>query len=177
MFGLRYGEIEPGKPAGSARGIKMTDFEPGKAVRRGLTEANGIENSDSEPESDAGRACGIRKREIEPGKPAGSARGIKMTDFEPERPSGRATSGSDQEGPPGREQAGSQRKIVQLSENNYLCRNRITTNGRSAVGRFRKPAQRSQKQVNACGTRVRLWKKHGVGLAARTKSLSKCCAR
>ena len=89
VFGLRYGEIEPGKPAGSARGIKMTDFEPEKAVRRGPTGANGIEKANSEPESDAGRACGIRKREIEPGKPAGRARGIKMTDFEPERPSGK----------------------------------------------------------------------------------------
>ena len=50
----------------------MTDFEPGKAVRRGPTGANGIVKADSEPESDAG-----------------SARGIRLADFEPERPSGK----------------------------------------------------------------------------------------
>ena len=71
VFELRYGEIEPGKPAGRARGIKMTDFDPGKAVRRGPTGANGIEKANSEPESDAGRACGLRKSRYEPGKGAG----------------------------------------------------------------------------------------------------------
>ena len=89
---------------GRALGIKLADFEPEKAVRRGPTGANGIEKANSEPESDAGRVCGLRNAgfepgralergaggvfglrygEIEPGKPAGSARGIKMTDFEP----------------------------------------------------------------------------------------------
>ena len=49
----------------------MADFEPEKAVRRGPTGANGIEKANSEPESDAGRACGLRKSRYEPGKGAG----------------------------------------------------------------------------------------------------------
>ena len=71
-----------------ACGLRMQSFEPGKAVLRGPTGANGIEKADSKPESKFGRAYGLRKQSFEPGKavlrgPTG-ANGIENCDFEPE---------------------------------------------------------------------------------------------
>ena len=77
-----------------ACGLRMQSFEPGEAVLRGPTGANGIEKADSKPESKFGRAYGLRMQSFEPGKAldwgTGAVFGLGNAEIEPERPSERA---------------------------------------------------------------------------------------
>ena len=71
-----------------ACGLRMQSFEPGKAVLRGPTGANGIEKADSKPESKFGRAYGLRMQSFDPDKAIRDGlrgtNGIENCDFEPE---------------------------------------------------------------------------------------------
>ena len=52
-FGLRNGKIDPGRQSGRALWIRMTDFEPGRALER---VAEGV--------------FGLRNGKIDPGRPS-----------------------------------------------------------------------------------------------------------
>ena len=49
-----------------ACGLRNAGFEPGRALRRGRREADGIENPKIEPARPAGRACRTRNCEFVP---------------------------------------------------------------------------------------------------------------
>ena len=85
VFGLGNAEIEPESEFRRTCGLRKQSFEPGEAVLRGPTGANGIEKADSEPESKFGRAYGLRMQSFDPEKAVRrrlrGANGIENCDF------------------------------------------------------------------------------------------------
>ena len=59
-FGLKSSNIDPAKPSGRTRGLRMTGFDPGRALERGAEGEFGIENADFVPDSDAGKHHRLR---------------------------------------------------------------------------------------------------------------------
>ena len=59
-FGLKSSKIDPAKPSGRTRGLRMTSFDPGRALERGAEGEFGIENADFVPDSDAGKRHRLR---------------------------------------------------------------------------------------------------------------------
>ena len=49
VFGLRNAKIEPGRPLGRALRIRMTDFDPGRALERGAEGVFGLRNAKIDP--------------------------------------------------------------------------------------------------------------------------------
>ena len=61
VIGLRNGEIDPERPSGRAFGLRLTGFEPGRALERGSRGVFGLRNAEIDPAATFGKAPGLRK--------------------------------------------------------------------------------------------------------------------
>ena len=59
--GLGNADSEPERPSGSACGIRMTEFDPRRALEQGAEGVFGLRNAEIDPAATFGKAPGLRK--------------------------------------------------------------------------------------------------------------------
>ena len=59
--GLGNADSEPERPSGSACGIRMTEFDPGRALEQGAEGVFGLRKGEIDPAATSGKALGLRK--------------------------------------------------------------------------------------------------------------------